>query len=355
MKKTVLVGLDKSIVYHELIEYLNNMESEDELEISQNIDSQATFLYFLPKIRPDAVVVSENLAGELSFEDFQVRIKQALPETELLVHSGGDAALVGDSLLPKHSLLNKIIAVWSPCGGVGKTEIAKNLALAAGSSHRVILVDANLCNPDIGQHLGLHFKRGQTLSAALELWSEKRSLSGSLRKALMPYRNIRVLIGCEDAIEQSDYSPMFFRDLLRTLAQQADFVVVDMDSEITSPAGLSVLLASNHIVVPFNTAASTLVNSKVYLDLLSQSYQINRAKFDPVLNRAGEGGTVSEQDIEICLRRPVIGSIPYDKGLLRSACEGKPLLIEKGRTATRLASTFLNLTDQYAKKDVVSV
>ncbi|GAX91251.1 hypothetical protein EFBL_2917 [Effusibacillus lacus] len=248
--------------------------------------------------------------------------------------------------------MGKIVAVWSPSGGVGKTEIAKNLALTAGQTYRVILLDANLCNPDIAEHLGLYYEQGKTLSAALQLWNEKRLTPGALRKILQPYQKISVLVGSEDTIEQTDYSPVFFRDLLRTLSQLADFVIADMDSDITSPAGISILLASHHVITPFSTVPSTLGHGKVYMDLLKESYQMNPHKFDPVLNRAGEGGSVSETDIEICMKRPVIATIPYRKEYLQSACKGSPLVLEKRLLSKKLSRTLQNVVRKYAQKDV---
>ncbi|MFC4769231.1 hypothetical protein ACFO8Q_18030 [Effusibacillus consociatus] len=124
-----------------------------------------------------------------------------------------------------------------------------------------------------------------------------------------------------------------------------------MNSDITSPAGLSVLLASHRIVTPFTTASSTLSHSKVYLDLLQESYQMNSLKFDPILNRAGEGGTVSEEDIELCVRRKVIATIPYDKDYLRSASKGTPLVLGKYSSSRKMFRTFRGVVHQFARED----
>lgn len=351
LKKTVLIALDQQTDYLSLVACLENEESATELEISQNIESQAAFLYFLPKIKPHAAIVSEQLPGELSIQEMEQRIKELSPETELYVYRG-ELHTIADGILAKPKMLQKIVSVWSPSGGVGKTEIAKNLALAAGSDYRVVLLDANLCNPDIAEHLGIPYQKGHTLTAALALWNENRLTPGLLRKILLPYGNIQVLVGSEDVIEQTDYSPVFFRDLLRTLSQLADFVIVDMDSDIAGPAGISILLASHHVITPFNTSTATLGHGKVYLDLLRDSYQMSLVKFDPILNRVGEGGTLSAEDIELCVNRPVIASIPYNKAHLQAVCHHKPLLLENNSFAKKLFHTFQSVVMQYARKDV---
>jgi MinD-like ATPase involved in chromosome partitioning or flagellar assembly len=351
LKKTVLIALDQQTDYQSLVDALGNEESATELEVSQNIDSQASLFYFLPKIKPHAAIISKQLAGEWTAEEMEQRIKELSPETEVWIYQGTCQPIVA-GILAKPDLLQKIVAVWSPSGGVGKTEIAKSLALAAGAEYRVILLDANLCNPDIAGHLGIPYRKGHTLSTALSLWTENRLTPGLLREVLLPYDKIQVLIGNEDAIEQSDYSPSFFRDLLRTLSQMADFVIVDMDSDITSPAGISILLASHHVITPFNTSTATLGHGKVYLDLLGESYRMNRVKFDPILNRAGEGGTLSADDIELCMNRPVIASIPYDKAHLRAVCAGKPLVLGDNGVGKRLFRTLQTVVRHYAQKDV---
>lgn len=351
MSRTVLVSLDHQKLHQELVTYLESGESAIELEISQNIETQAALLYFLPKVKPHTVIVSDSLPGDLSSEQLQSRIMDIIPGVQIIVYRG-DFAPIGEHLLRKVNVLKKVISVWSPCGGVGKTEIAKNLALAAGTDYRVILLDANLCNPDIAEHLGIGYKKGHTLSAALELWTENRLTTAALRSLLHPFGSIQVLVGSEQLIEQTDYSPAFFRDLVKTLSQMADLVIVDMDSDITSPAGVSILLASSHIVTPFNTMVTTLGQGKVYMDLLMESYQVNPAKFDPILNRAGEGGTVMPEDIEVCVKRPVLTSIPYNKAHLRAACKAEPLVLGKGAVSRRLFQTFRKIARQYAEKEV---
>lgn len=351
MKKTVLIALNQQADYQSLVDALEKEESATELEVSQNIDNQSSLFYFLPKIKPHAAIISERLAGEWTAAEMEQRIKELSPETEIWMYRGDFQPIVA-GILAKPDLLQKIVAIWSPSGGVGKTEIAKNLALAAGIDFKVILLDANLCNPDIADHLGIPYRRGHTLSTALALWNENRLTPGVLREVLLSYEKIQVLIGNEDAIEQSDYSPSFFRDLLCTLSGMADFVIVDMDSDIASPAGISILLASHHVITPFNTSTVTLGQGKVYLDLLRESYQMNRVKFDPILNRAGEGGTLSADDIELCMNRPVLASIPYDKAYLRAVCAGKPLVLSDHAVGKRLFHTLQTVVRQYAKKDV---
>lgn len=350
-KKTVLIALERQSIYESLVAHLEREESATELEISQNIENQATFLYFLPKIKPQAIIISEQLPGELTRQEMEQRIKELSPETEVYIYRGEFESITA-GILGQQNLLQKIVSIWSPSGGVGKTEIAKNLALAAGSEYRVVLLDANLCNPDIAEHLGIPYQKGNTLSAALELWAENGLTPGRLRQVLLPYQNIQVLLGSEDAIEQTDYSPAFFRDLLRALSQLADFVIVDMDSDITGPSGISVLLASHHVITPFDTSTATLGHGKVYLDLLRESYQMNRFKFDPILNRAGEGGTLTVEDIELCMNRPVIASIPYNKAYLRAVCNGKPLVLENNSFSKKMFRTFQTVARQYAQKDV---
>lgn len=351
MKKTVMVALEDRFIYQQLVAALENDESRIELEISQNIESQATFLYFLPKVKPHFAVISENLPGELSVQAIKEKIKELSPETKIIVYSGELYSIIA-GILTKPGLLHKIVAIWSPSGGVGKTEIAKNLALTAGTGFRVILVDANLCNPDIAEHLAIKYQRGHTLSTALELWSEDKLTPDTLQNVLLDYGTIRVLVGSDDVLEQSDYSPVFFRDLLKALAQLSDFVIVDMDSDITSPAGISILLASQHVITPYNTTPSTLGHGKVYMDLLKESYQMNPVKFDPILNRVGEGGPISIEDIEICVKRPVIASIPYHKSHLLAASSGKPIVLGKQSLSKQLHKTFQDVVKQYAKEDV---
>jgi len=54
--------------------------------------------------------------------------------------------------------MTKFIAVISGKGGVGKTTVAINLALALISvGRRTVVIDADLHTPNVGLHLGAHF------------------------------------------------------------------------------------------------------------------------------------------------------------------------------------------------------
>jgi protein-tyrosine kinase len=121
---------------------------------------------------------------------------------------------------------HKVVAVSSPGPGDGKTTTAINLAgaLAQAPEARVLLVDADLRQPALGQFLGLRDTKGATLVAAIE----DTSLTLDRIAQLQASFNLSVI--CAEQTPPSPYevlkSPRF-GELLEEARRQYDYIILD--------------------------------------------------------------------------------------------------------------------------------
>src|SRR5205823_10951590 len=117
---------------------------------------------------------------------------------------------------------HRILLVTSPGRREGKSVTAANLAAAlAGSGLSTIIVSADLRRPRLGAFFGIDDRPGLT-----DVLKGTTPLSRALRSCGIP--NLMVLPTAQDSATGSDLlaTPGFAR-LLRSLADEADVVVVD--------------------------------------------------------------------------------------------------------------------------------
>lgn len=118
----------------------------------------------------------------------------------------------------------QIVAVGGGKGGVGKTLLAANLALAlADRGHRVLLVDADLGSANAHTVLGLPAP-STTLSDFLERKADLGDLAVST-----PYANLRFVSGALDDVGAANPQHQSKMRLLRKLSTfDADHLVLDL-------------------------------------------------------------------------------------------------------------------------------
>lgn len=221
--------------------------------------------------------------------------------------------------------LNHVIGFWC-VGSNGKTEISKNLALHLGKNMRVLYLDFNLVNPDVGDHLGIGFPQGKTLYDCLQAYQNNNLTVEVLENMFTDHHGIKVLVGVPDVLTQGDFSDLFFITLIKTVRMMFDIVIVDMNCDLTASAGIQVLSYCNRIFIPLSSSTSPLMHAKAYVNLFEQG-QISIDKCEFVLNKYGEGGKVNDELIADTLGKKPVGRLPYNKKHVHSIDSGKPLYL----------------------------
>lgn len=221
----------------------------------------------------------------------------------------------------------QVVGITSGKGGVGKTNIAVNLALAfAKSGRRVLLVDADLglANVDIL----LDERPRLTLSHVMDG-------SKSLHEVLMPTRyGVTVLPGASGVQSVADATTAQRQRLvsaIETLGEEFDTVVVDTAAGIATNT-LFFAAATHDIIVVTTPEPTALTDAYATIKVLSQRYGIKRVHL--LLNQAPDDMAAREVFVRLSALAarflPVaveyVGRIPSDPKVRESVMQRQPVL-----------------------------
>ena len=227
---------------------------------------------------------------------------------------------------------HRLVAVFSPKGGVGTTTVATNLAVIAAESRSgsVLLVDLDLSFGQVASHLNLQPK--QTL---LELCRDDAALHETelFRTYVIHHASgLHVLASAPSP----SFSALLTNDQIELVLQRAleayDIVVVDAGTALDTR--LSTLFSvAETVVVPVLPEIPALNSVHVLLEQLADTGTLGgRTVF--VLNNAFARDLLKRSDIETALGNRISADLPYDPLVyLKAVNEGNPVVRGAPRSA----------------------
>lgn len=216
----------------------------------------------------------------------------------------------------------KLITVFSPKGGVGKTTLAVNLAMALSQREaKTCLVDLDLAFGDIAITLQLFPAR--TIADAVHM--EQDLDITVLETLLTPHRSgLVALVAPVQPDAKDSISSSLISKILRLLKSNYDYVVVD-----TAPA------FDEHVLHAFDEAdqmllvttldVPTLKNVKIAVETLDL-LNFPAGKRNLVLNRADDKVGLSAEKVESTLGMQIMCSIPTSPQVASSTNSGEPIV-----------------------------
>jgi cell division ATPase MinD len=231
-----------------------------------------------------------------------------------------------------------IISVVSGKGGVGKTTFSINLSAALNEfDHENVLVDADVCNPNVALHLGLPHM--------------PLTLQDVLNKGVDVNHTIRLHASGLKVVPASlslDNLRADFSKLKDSLGRLSGTVIVDSPPGLNDDV-LSILRASDKVVVVANPEVPAVADA---VRTIKIARRMGKQDIGIVINRVrGDFFELMKDEIEIMCETPILAMIHEDGNVRKSIFENIPVV---HRNPNSIASIeFMSLAARLAGMDYI--
>jgi pilus assembly protein CpaE len=255
-----------------------------------------------------AVVPAEDRAG---LTDAIKRLRESWEAVHGPAHGGGDG---------------RVITIFSPKGGVGKTTVAVNLAeaLLEKGRQRVCLVDLDLAFGDVA--ITLQLVPQHTIDETVGF---EDHLDFNLLDDLLTRHDdgLAILAAPTSPDGKDRISVSLVRAVLRTLRDHFDYVVID-----TAPGFEDHVLAAfdetDDCILVATLDVPTVKNVKVAIDTLDM-LSLAKESRHLVLNRADDEVGLTAENVEGILHMPVSVALPSSLAVATATNQGRPIVVAK--------------------------
>jgi pilus assembly protein CpaE len=211
---------------------------------------------------------------------------------------------------PPRTVNGQVVTFFSPKGGVGRTTLAVNFAVAARVElgKRVVLVDGGLQFGDVGVLLNLNPKNQSIADVAREMASGDLE---TLESTLIDHSTgVRVLMAPPSPEMAELITPDHVSRIVNSLRMTHDLVVVDCSPQLQDVT-LAFLDQSDVVLTVLTLEITNIKNIRQFLALVDQ-LGYPEGKVQLLLNRADTGYGIRLQDVESSIGRKIDHSIVSD-------------------------------------------
>jgi pilus assembly protein CpaE len=228
------------------------------------------------------------------------------PATAATAAAGGTAAT------PGQTEPGTVIAVFSPKGGVGRTTVAVNLAVAAATElgKKVVLVDGSFQFGDVGVLLNLNPKNKSIADLVPELEQAGSEVESIDTFVINHSAGIRVLLAPPSPEMADLITPAGIKRIIETLRLKHDLVVVDCTAFFNETT-LAILDSADTILTMLSLEITSIKNIRLFLEV-SEQLGYEGSKIRLVLNRADSALGIRVSDVEHSIGRKVDDTIVSD-------------------------------------------
>ncbi|MFP5342447.1 MAG: AAA family ATPase [Candidatus Limnocylindria bacterium] len=226
----------------------------------------------------------------------------------------------------------RIVAVYSPKGGVGTTTIAVNVAVAAAQRRpdKVVLVDLDLQFGNAAAHLNLEPK--QSIADVVRDESSMREPELLRTYAMRHDSGLHVLAAPATPEAAELVTPEDIGRILPTLLDGYEQIVIDAGSHLDERS-MTVFEHAETVILAVYPEIPALRAVHALLDYLNEAGSVgSKALF--VLNNLFAREILKPRDIESALGTRISVDLPHDPFLfLKAVNEGVPIILGAPRSA----------------------
>lgn len=259
--------------------------------------------------------------------EWQRRVSQARPES------------------PLEKPLGKVLTVYSPKGGVGKTTVAVNTAAALTSDRRrkVCLIDLNLYAGDVAVFLSLIPRR--TIS---DLASEQNVDKDTFLSYLLSHPSGIKVLPAPLRPEHAEYVVVDQVTKIVNIARELfDYVVVDTPSSFQDVV-ISALDVADQVLLVSTMDMASLKNTKLALQVMRQ-LNYSDDKFTVIINKASYDCGIKFADVQPALGRAADVFIPDEQSIAVTALNrGMPFVLDQPNG--KLSRKFVELVREHIEE-----
>jgi pilus assembly protein CpaE len=325
------------------------LQAQSQIKMLDVVTAGERAVAAVSEFKPDVVIVDALLQGRVSGSDVALGVRQAEPQVGVVMltvpqnpvtqgaergidsvlkmpFSGFDLTTIVRKTYELRSIQatregNMMISLFSPKGGVGRTTIAYNLAVALGADHRVCLVDGSLQFSDLRGLLRVP----ATAPSIVNLPTDRIREADVADVAWKDPSGIDILLA-PPRVEMAEMVTV--RDIEKSLSilrQLYQFVVID------TRAGLGddvlVYLDASDLILQVLTYDSMAIRNLAMAGEAFDAIGYPPTKLATVLNRSDSAGGFSKADVETALGKPIDFEIVSDGRLVVAANnEGVPFV-----------------------------
>jgi pilus assembly protein CpaE len=325
------------------------LQAQSQIKMLEVVTAGERAVAAVSEFKPDVVIVDALLQGRVQGTDVAHGIRQAEPQVGVVMltvpqnpvsestergidsvlkmpFSGFDLTTIVRKTYEQRTVEaaragSMMISLFSPKGGVGRTTIAYNLAVALGRDHRVCLIDGSLQFSDLRGLLRVPVN----VPSIVNLPTDRIREADVADVAWKDPSGIDILLA-PPRVEMAEMVTV--RDVekaLSILRQLYEFVVVD------TRAGLGddvlVFLDASDLIMQVVTYDSMAIRNLVMAREAFDAIGYPPSKLTTVLNRSDSTGGLSKADVEAALGSSIDFEIVSDGRLVLAANnEGVPFV-----------------------------
>jgi pilus assembly protein CpaE len=227
--------------------------------------------------------------------------------------------------VPEHA--GQLVVVYSPKGGVGRTTVAINTAVATAMvlGKRVCVVDGSFQFGDVGVLLNLSPKNKTIVDVIVDGVADLDSLEGAL---ITHSSGVRVLLG-PPAPEQAELvTTSAVKHIIEKLRQSHDMVIVDAWPWLHETT-LGLLDLADQIVAVMTLEITIIKNMRLFLEITEQlGYPPDKVML--VLNRSDAVMGIRVSDVEASIGHKIASTIVSDgRTVVYATNRGVPFMVSE--------------------------